>query len=56
MLNEKQLKYIANFSAEWIYQHLISTTRITHVDARRAAVNAANKAAQSLERDLEEVA
>src|SRR5882672_2473746 len=41
-MNEDRLKYIANHVSEWIFQHLISQTEINRVDARRAAVNAAN--------------
>ena len=51
-MNDTKAKYIANHIAEWVYQHLISTTQIDRQTARMAAVNAANKAAQSLQCDL----
>jgi len=51
-MTDERLKYIANHIAQWTYGHLIATTGISRPDALRAANNAANKAAQSLEQDL----
>lgn len=51
-MNDEKLKYMANFIAAWAFEHLISTTGIDRLAARRAAVNAGNKAVQSLAQDL----
>jgi hypothetical protein len=48
-------KYVAQHVAHWLYDRLISTTRIERGQALRAAHEAGNAAAQTLRRSLEEI-
>ena len=51
-MTQEKLKYIANHIAEWTYTHLCATTQLDRAEVKAAAINAANKAVQSLEQDL----
>ena len=53
-MNDEQIKPLASYIADYVYQYLISKHRVDRASAKRAAINAANKAAQSLQQDMRE--
>ena len=55
MITEQEQKYMAQRVASWLYDRLISTTQIERGQALRAAQEAGNAAAQTLQRSLEEI-
>ena len=55
MITETEQRYMAQRVARWLYDRLISTTRIERGQALRAAHAAGNAAAQALRRSLEEI-
>ena len=52
MMTEERLQYIAQHVAQWTFTHLVRVVGIEEAEARRAAGNAGDRAAQSLGVDL----
>ena len=51
-MNDKRLKHIANQNGNWVYNYLVTVCQLPPDEAKQTAINAADKAAQSLAQDL----